>query len=157
MNIIWHLKNIVQKIKYRKIRIGENSRINLGVIINNPKNITIGNNTYINGGVFTVGDNSRIVIGNDCLISYNVHVRTKTHKYIDKNILIRKQGELEKDIIIEDDVWIGYGAQIMPGVTLHKGCVVGAGAVVTKDVAEYTVVGGVPAKVIKKRVGDSLE
>lgn len=157
MNVVWHIKNIVQKIKYRKIIIGENSRINLGVIINNPKNITIGNNTYINGGVFTVGDNSRIVIGNDCLISYNVHVRTKTHKYIDKNILIRKQGELEKDIVIEDDVWIGYGAQIMPGVTLHKGCVVGAGAVVTKDVAEYTVVGGVPAKVIKKRVGDSLE
>lgn len=157
MNVVWHIKNIVQKIKYRKIIIGENSRINLGVIINNPKNITIGNNTYINGGVFTVGDNSRIVIGNDCLISYNVHVRTKTHKYIDKNILIRKQGELEKDIVIEDDVWIGYGAQIMPGVTLHKGCVVGAGAVVTKDVAEYTVVGGVPAKVIKKRVGDTLE
>lgn len=157
MNIIWHLKNIIQKIKYRKIIIGENSRINLGVIINNPKNITIGNNTYINDGVFTVGDNSRIVIGNDCLISYNVHVRTNTHKYIDKNILIRKQGELEKDIVIEDDVWIGYGAQIMPGVTLHKGCVVGAGAVVTKDVAEYTVVGGVPAKVIKKRVGDTLE
>lgn len=157
MNVVWHIKNIVQKIKYRKIIIGENSRINLGVIINNPKNITIGNNTYINGGVFTVGDNSRIVIGNDCLISYNVHVRTKTHKYIDKNILIRKQGELEKDIVIEDDVWIGYGAQIMPGVTLHRGCVVGAGAVVTKDVAEYTVVGGVPAKVIKKRVGDTLE
>lgn len=157
MNVVWHIKKIVQKIKYRKIIIGENSRINLGVIINNPKNITIGNNTYINGGVFTVGDNSCIVIGNNCLISYNVHVRTKTHKYIDKNILIRKQGELEKDIVIEDDVWIGYGAQIMPGVTLHKGCVVGAGAVVTKDVAEYTVVGAVPAKVIKKRVGDTLE
>ena len=59
-----------------------------------------------------------------------------------KNELIRNQGEFEKDIIIEDDVWVGYGAQIMPGVTVHRGAVIGAGAVVTRDVLPYTVVGG---------------
>lgn len=151
MNIIWNIKNIIQKFKYRKISIGEHSRINLGVKINNPSNIVIGNNTYINGGVFSIGNKSKIIIGNDCLISYDVHFRTFSHNYIDKNRLIREQGEFEKNIIVEDDVWIGYGAQILPGVTLHKGSVIGAGAVVTKDVEEYTVVGGVPARIIKCR------
>ena len=102
----------------------------------------IGDNTYINGGVFSISENSKICIGNDCLISYNVHFRTVSHYYENKNELIRNQGEFEKDIIIEDDVWVGYGAQIMPGVTVHRGAVIGAGAVVTRDVLPYTVVGG---------------
>ena len=59
-----------------------------------------------------------------------------------------------KKVTIEDDVWIGASAVIMPGVTLHKGAIIGAGAVVTKDVDEYTVVAGVPAKPIKKLQGD---
>lgn len=122
--------------------IGDNSRINLGVQISNPQNMKIGDNTYINGGVFSISENSKICIGNDCLISYNVHFRTVSHYYENKNELIRNQGEFEKDIIIEDDVWVGYGAQIMPGVTVHRGAVIGAGAVVTRDVLPYTVVGG---------------
>ena len=71
-----------------------------------------------------------------------MHFRTVSHYYENKNELIRNQGEFEKDIIIEDDVWVGYGAQIMPGVTVHRGAVIGAGAVVTRDVLPYTVVGG---------------
>lgn len=74
-----------------------------------------------------------------------------THNYSRRDTLIREQGGYEKDIIIEDDVWIGYGAQIMPGVTVHRGAVVGAGAVVTHDVESYAVVGGVPARLIKYR------
>lgn len=61
---------------------------------------------------------------------------------------MNNQGGYEKDIVIEDNCWIGYGAQIMPGITIHNGSVVGAGAVVTKDVEKNTVVGGVPATVI---------
>ena len=113
--------------------------------------MSVGDNSYINGGVFTIGKNSRITIGKDCLISYAVHFRTVTHLYEDRNLLIREQGEEEGDIIVEDDVWIGYGAQIMQGITVHTGAVVGAGAIVTHDVPAYAVVGGVPAKVIKYR------
>lgn len=152
MSLIWHLRNIHLKFKYRKCKIGDKSRINIGVSINIPQNVFIGSGTYINGGVLVTGQNSKIIIGNNCLISYNVHIRTISHNYIRRDILIREQGEYEKNIIIEDDVWIGYGAQIMPGVTVHKGAVIGAGAVVTHDVAEYTVVGGVPAKEIKRRI-----
>lgn len=96
--------------------------------------------------------NSKIVIGDNCLISYNVHLRTDMHNYLNKNKLIKFQGHTERDIIIGDDVWIGYGAQIMSGVTIGRGAVVAAGAVVTKDIPPYEVWGGVPAKKIKERV-----
>ena len=97
------------------------------------------------------GKNSKIIIGDNCLLSYNVHIRTISHNYIDKKKLILKQGNFEKTIKIGNDVWIGYGAQIMPGVEIGDGSVIAAGAVVTKDVEPYKVVGGVPAKVIKER------
>ena len=64
---------------------------------------------------------------------------------------MNQQGAYEKQITIEDDVWIGYGAKILAGVTVGKGAVIGAGAVVTKNVAPYAVVGGIPAKEIKMR------
>lgn len=149
MSMVWRIKKLIQDYRYRKVDIGDNSRINLGVQISNPQNMKIGDNTYINGGVFSISENSKICIGNDCLISYNVHFRTVSHYYENKNELIRNQGEFEKDIIIEDDVWVGYGAQIMPGVTVHRGAVIGAGAVVTRDVLPYTVVGGCQPKLSK--------
>ena len=73
------------------------------------------------------------------------------HNYNDRNVLINQQGNTEKDIVIEDDVWIGYGAQIMAGVTVRKGCVIAAGAVLTHSTNEYEVWGGVPARKIKER------
>lgn len=142
MGLIYAVRNYIQKWKYRDVRLGRNSRIGLGTVISNPSNMSVGENSYINGGVFSIGNDSKISIGNDCLISYNVHLRTTSHNYEDKNALIRMQGKYEKNIVVEDDVWIGYGAQILPGVTLHKGCVVGAGAVVTKDVPPNEVWGG---------------
>ena len=70
-----------------------------------------------------------------------------------RNIPMMEQGSTEPaPVVIGDDVWIGRRAIIMPGVRIGNGCVIGAGAVVTKDVPPYCVVGGVPAKIIKKRV-----
>ena len=151
MNIIWHVKKLAQDHKYRKLHCPSSSKVNLGVIINLPENMYIGENTYLNGGNFTIGRHSKIVIGDNCLVSYNVHLRTTSHNYEKKDVLINQQGEFEKDIIIGNDCWIGYGAQLLPGITVHDGAVIGAGAVVTKDVPAYAVVGGVPAKIIKYR------
>ena len=117
-----------------------------------PQNIEVGENSYINGGGEIVASpNAKITIGKNCLISYRVHMCTDMHQYQSKEKSINMQGHREANIIIEDDVWIGFGAQIMAGVTLHKGCVVGAGAIVTKDIPSYAVVGGIPAKIIRYR------
>lgn len=85
------------------------------------------------------------------MIARNVHIRTDEHVYSNVNIPIHDQGMVEKDIIIDDDVWIGYGAQIMSGVRIGQGAIVGAGAIVTHDVEPYTVVVGIPAKPLKLR------
>lgn len=61
MGIIWHIKNVRQKFKYRRLHIGTGSRINLGVSINIPENVFIGDNTYINGGILSVGHDSRLL------------------------------------------------------------------------------------------------
>lgn len=121
------------------------------VVLRYPKNIYIGKGSYVNGGMLHAGHKSRIIIGDNCLISYNVFFRTESHNY-DSVGLINTQGHWEDDITIENDVWIGAGV-IIPhgGITIGTGAVVGAGSVVTKDIPPYTVVGGVPAREIKKR------
>lgn len=143
--------NWIKKIKFMRVNKSKNVKIGLHTIISNKRNVTIGNNTYINSGMLFAGKNSEIIIGDNCLISYNVHIRTISHNYIDKKRLILEQGNFEKTIIIGNDVWIGYGAQIMPGVKIGDGSVIAAGAVVTKNVEPYKVVAGVPARVIKER------
>lgn len=116
-----------------------------------PSNITIGENSYINGGDIIASKNAKIIIGDNCLISYNVHNRTDMHEYKHKSLLINRQGHSEQDIIIEDDCWIGFGAQIMPGITVGRGAVVGAGAVLTRDAEPYGIYVGIPAKKVKER------
>jgi galactoside O-acetyltransferase len=93
----------------------------------------------------------QILIDEDCLIGPGVVFRTANHNYHDRNTLIRLQGHSSADIIVEKDVWIGANAVILPGVTIGRGSVVGAGAVVTRNVESYSVVAGVPAKKIKER------
>lgn len=127
-----------------------------GVRIQHPENIYIGEGSFINpGGIIYASKSAKIIIGKNCMISYNVHLRTDYHRYLDSAVPMKQQGMLEKDIRIEDDVWIGYGAQIMSGVTIGTGAVVGAGAVVCHDVPCYAVVAGVPARIIKNRIDSS--
>lgn len=137
--------------KTRKIKKGANSSISPFTKIMYPENIILGKNSYINGGYVLAGLNSKIIIGNNCLISYEVHLRTTMHNYNNKNILILDQGNTEKDIIIEDDCWIGFGAQIVPGVRVKEGSVIGAGAIVTHDTEQYGVYAGIPARKIGER------
>lgn len=116
------------------------------------ENIHIGNGTYINGGQIVAGNNSSVIIGDNCMISYNVHIRTTTHNYKSLKQDMINQGGREEDIIIGNNVWIGYGVQILPGVMIQDGAVIGAGAVVTHNVGMNEVWGGIPARFIKKRI-----
>lgn len=120
-------------------------------VIAYPQNIYIGDGSSINGGQIIASPNAKIKIGENTIISYNVHIRTDMHNYEDLEINIKDQGHTEEDIIIGNNVWIGFGAQIMSGVTIEDGAIIAAGAVVTKDVKKNEIVGGVPAKKIKIR------
>ena len=91
-----------------------------------------------------------IVIGDRSLIGPNVFI-TDHHHNIRRDSLISEQGCSSRPVVIGNDVWIGTKAVILPGVTVHDGAVVGAGAVVTRDVPPYEIWGGVPARKIKER------
>jgi len=99
-----------------------------------------------------------LIIGNNVMMGPDVMIYTSNHRFDRTDIPMIDQGNTEpKAVVIEDDVWIAARAIILPGVRIGKGAVIAAGAVVTKDVPPYTVVGGVPARKIKSRVEeDSL-
>jgi len=111
------------------------------------KNITIGNNCVINSFVHIWAGRSGLTIGDRVMIASHTTITTLTHDYYDKNK--RFSPAIDKKIVIGDDVWIGSHAVIMPGISIGKGAVIGAGSVVTKDVEENAIVAGVPAKLIK--------
>lgn len=93
-----------------------------------------------------------VEIGNNVLMGPEVIVYTVSHYFENANILIREQGYKElQPVHIGNDVWIGRRVMILPGVSIGNGVVIGAGAVVTKDIPDYAVVGGVPSKIIKWR------
>jgi acetyltransferase-like isoleucine patch superfamily enzyme len=85
------------------------------------------------------------------MMAPDVTILTLDHYYEDRSKPMLEQGVKFSNVIIEDDVWIGYGVTILPGVRIGKGSVLGARAVVTKDVKPYSVFGGIPAKIIKER------
>ncbi len=108
------------------------------------EHVHISRNSYING----IG---KVEIGNDTMIGPNVVLVSGGHPFDDVNIPIRLQGVTRDKITLGDDVWLGANVCVMSGVTIGKGSVIGAGAVVTKDIPPYSIAGGVPAKVIRKR------
>jgi acetyltransferase-like isoleucine patch superfamily enzyme len=118
--------------------------------------LRIGNNSNI-GPYCYVGCSGRVVIGDNVLMGQRVNLAAENHVFEDVARPIREQGVHLESIVIEDDCWIGGSSVILAGVTIGKGSVVAAGAVVTHDVPPYTVVGGVPARVIKYRLPQSQD
>lgn len=110
--------------------------------------ISIGDRSELGSGSLIYGG---VQIGSDVLMGPDVKIITRNHVFDDPKIIINHQGITFHPVIIGNDVWIGANAVILPGVKIGDGAVIAAGAVVTKDVAPYTIVGGVPAKVIGKR------
>lgn len=133
---------------YRKImnfNIGVKSSIFMGCSFDFGKNLSIGNYTTINAKC-RIHNTGYITIGNSVSISQEVFIITADHDPDSEKF----EGRI-KGVFIDDYAWIGTRAIILPGIKIGKGAVVGAGSVVTKDVLPYTIVGGVPAKFIKKR------
>ncbi|HTN21530.1 MAG TPA: sugar O-acetyltransferase [Pelobium sp.] len=109
-------------------------------------NITCGERVYFNVNCVVL-DVAKVIIGNDVMLAPGVQLYTATHP-IDKEL--RKTLEYGKPITIGNDVWIGGGTIILPGITIGNNCVIGAGSVVTKDVPDNSMAVGNPARVIKK-------
>lgn len=157
MNPFYHKrgKNAVARSKARldvlpfnPFTIGINSVIEEYAVINNGMGgVSIGNNTLI--GLFNVVIGP-ISIGNDVIIAQNVVLSGLNHGYENIELPIKDQPCNVSEIVIEDECWIGANAVITAGVRVGKHSIVAAGSIVTKDVPPYTIVGGNPAKVLKK-------
>ena len=122
--------------------LGENSRIMAPIAGAAFDCMKIGNNVFINSNSLLMARGG-ITIEDDVMLAANVQLLSNNHDEYDRQIL------LCKPIHIKKGAWIGAGASILPGVTIGKYSIVGAGAIVTKDVGDYEVAVGVPAKIVK--------
>jgi galactoside O-acetyltransferase len=115
--------------------------------------IKIGSRVALNSNVcLNASIGGKIEIGNDVLVGPSVLMRTTDHLFFRTDIPIWQQGHRTGAISIEDDVWVGGNVSILGGVRIGRGAVIAAGAVVTRDIAAYSVVAGVPARFIKWRL-----
>ena len=133
---------------YRKFSLGDYSVIESFACINNAVgDVMIGNHTRIGLHNTIIGP---VEIGSHVNLAQGITVTALNHNFDDTQKRIDEQGVSTNPVTIEDDVWVGANAVILPGVTIGNHCVIAAGAVVTKDVPPHSLVAGVPAKVIKK-------
>lgn len=152
--------NIVEKIQHRKlIKAMGGGKINFHLgnnpIINSPNMIVVGDNVSIGPNVVLYAIYKKIIFGNNVLLGPNVTMVNGDHSIRKIGVPIIDNHEKlpgdDADIIIEDEVWIGANVTVLKGVTIGRGSVIAAGAVVVKSIPPYTIAGGVPAKVLKKR------
>ena len=128
-----------------------------GVSFIGGKNVYIGNNVFLSNDVSFMCTRAKIIVGDNVMIGHGSTCITGGHRtdivgrYMMDITNDEKRPEDDRDIIFEGDNWIGANVTILRGVTIGEGSVIAAGAVVTKDVPPFSIVGGVPAKVIKMR------
>lgn len=174
--------NKLWKSKFGKF--GENSIIEYPALISNEEKTFIGNNTiilnnsriqnynidaetskgiYIGDGCYlgfnlSILNAGKIIIGNSVLMASNVLISSENHGMDpESDIAYMDQPLISKDVIIEDGVWIGQNVCILPGVHIGEKAIIGAGSVVTKDIAAYSIAAGNPARIIKQYNFDNHE
>lgn len=160
--MFYSLNKRIFKKKWRKLN--PNNYTNAEDIFNSSC-VDVGDYTYGGLHVLTYNNDNKLKIGRFCSIApevmfvlsadhYTQHMSSYPYKvWVMKE---NQEGISKGDIIVEDDVWIGFRSIILSGVHIGKGSVIAAGSVVTKDVPPYAIVGGVPAKVIKYRFSDEI-
>ena len=133
---------------YRKFSLGDYSVVESFSCINNAVgDVVIGDHTRVGLHNTVIGP---VTIGSHVNLAQGITVTALNHNFTEKDLRIDEQGVSTNPVTIGDDIWIGTNAVILPGVTIGDHSVVAAGAVVTKDVPPYTLVAGVPAKIIKE-------
>jgi len=124
-----------------------------GFLAYSPERIAIGDSVHFNNDCWINGGGG-LEIGNNVIFGPRVIVHSSNHNFDDMNKLIMHQGSSHKKVTIGNNIWVGASSIILPGVTISDGAIIGAGAVVTKDVPSNVVVGGVPAKILKYRTSN---
>lgn len=128
---------------------GKNINVEHGANFGTGKGIIIGSHSGLGINCKVRGP---LIIGDDVMMGPDVIIFTENHCTTRTDIPMRGQGSLPaQKVVINSDVWIGARVIILPGINIGKGAIIAAGAVVTKDVPDYSIVGGCPAKVIKYR------
>lgn len=132
----------------------------------NPNSVSVGKCSYGELNVVTYGDTAKLSIGSFVSISENVTFLLDVEHYTDRvstypfRVKMLQECRFEAfskgNIVVEDDVWIGFGATILSGVHIGRGAVIAAGAVVTKDVDAYAIVGGIPARILRYRFPEEI-
>ena len=175
IKLIDKLRTKIYLLKQKKIIIGKNSVIKKNVEFNLTDNaeINIGQNSIVKANSYFIltKPNPKVIMGNYSGIGRNNYVSIKgtfrignyvrigpdvcfidqDHSFSANDLIMNQKAKIE-NITIKDDVWIGRGVTVLKGVTINKGAVIAANALVNKDIPEYEIWGGVPAKFIKKRI-----
>ena len=135
-------------VPWNKFSIGEESTIeDFSAINNGVGDVIIGDRTRIGLSNTIIGP---VKVGNDVRLAQNIVLSGLNHNYAKINSPIHEQGVSTKPIVIEDESWIGANVVVLPGVTLGKHSIVAAGSVVTKDIPNYSIAAGNPARVLKQ-------
>ncbi len=132
--------------KGRSLAVGRNVIIRGNVTIRHPEKIIVGDNTSINEYCHIWGGGG-VSIGRNTLIAAHVVITSQTH---DSNATMFNKTKIEAPVIVGDNVWIGSGAIILPGITIGNNTIIGAGSVVTRNIPSNVVAAGIPAKVIRQ-------
>ena len=153
-----HIEEGVQIKSPQNLLFGKNINIQKGAILHGggmkwcdyKGKITVGNNSFIGPYAVLFGA-GEILIGKNVLLSPSVFITSQQHSYRDLQIPIYRQPIRYNPVIIEDDVWIGMNAVILPGTKIGRGAIIAAGSVVRGEIQPYTICSGSLAKVIKER------
>jgi maltose O-acetyltransferase len=135
----WFVRGFVDKAG-KRLKIKRNADVSMFIEIGDYSEL--GTNCIIQ---------SNTKIGQNVMMGPDVKIYTKNHKFDRLDIPIQYQGHTEETVVIGDDVWLGANVIITPGVTIGSHVIVGAGSVVTKDIPDFAIVAGVPAKILKFR------
>ena len=135
-----------------QMNIRGNPRIHPSASFRCGYNIYLGLNSHINQFCcIWASENSKIILGDDLLMGPGVKIFSSNHSTKEVTVPMNVQPWIEKDIVVGNDVWLGSNSVVLAGVTIGDGTVIAAGSVVTKDIPEYVIAGGIPAKIIKNR------
>lgn len=135
-------------------KCGKNLSTGIGIRIQCPNYVSFGNNCGLNDYCWIAANSNqggKIKFGNNVLIGPKCVFHSGNHVFKNKTKLIIEQGFIFNEIIVEDDVWIAANCTILSGVKIGKGAVVAAGSLVNRNVEPYSIVAGIPAKIISKR------